>query len=448
MNLIKISSLIAVFAMGLFSFDDTSYYTKSNTKKSFSKSYYNLNNEEIDTFMLGKSFFRIPWVEAPSATTARDGLGPLFDANTCTSCHPNNSQGSVYNKNGKVSRTMVIRLSIPSNNSKEHKSILLKNGFVPAPVYGAQLSINGTRTVPYEGKLHIDYVNKYLTYNDGQTVVLRNPKYSLKDLNYGPLDKNINISIRKAPALVGLGLLEDLSNEEILKNEDEFDSNNDGISGRANKVFNIASKSYDIGRYTYKASAPTVKQQSAAAFNNDMGLTSSYFPKDNCTKYQEKCLNAKKARHAIDVTDQRLDAVAFYLKTLKVPRSKNIDKDGQELFEQISCNSCHVNSLTTKKGMIIKPYSDFLLHDMGEALSDGRSEFKASSTEWRTMPLWGISSYEKTLGKKPDYLHDGRAQSIEEAILWHGGEALKAREAFMALEKEKRNKIIQFIGKL
>lgn len=448
MNLFKTSSLIAFFAMGLFAVDTSSYYTHEKTKKSFSKSYTNLNNEEIDTFMLGNSFFKIPWVEAPSATTARDGLGPLFDANTCLSCHPNNSQGSVYNKNGKVSRSMVIRLSIPSNNSKEHLSILLKNGFIPDPVYGAQVSINGTRKTPFEGKLQIEYINKYITYADGQTVVLRNPKYSLTNLNYGKLGKNINISIRKAPALVGLGLLEDISDEEILKNVDEFDSNNDGISGRANKVYNIATKSYDIGRYTYKASAPSVIQQSAAAFNNDMGLTSSFFPLDNCTKYQKKCLNAPKARDLIDVSDLRLSAVNFFLTHIKMPKNKNTQTEGKILFSQISCTSCHVSSFTTKKGMIIKPYGDFLLHDMGEALSDGRSEFSATKMEWRTMPLWGIGSYEQTLGKKPDYLHDGRARSIEEAILWHGGEALKAKKDFMSLTKQQRDKIIKFIGTL
>ncbi len=439
---------MAFFAMGLFALDNNTYYTKANSKKSFSKSYNNLNNEEIDIFMLGRSFFRIPWVEAPSATTARDGLGPLFGANTCLSCHPNNSQGSVYNKNNNISRSMVVRLSIPSNNSKEHKLLLKKSGFIPEPVYGAQVSLNGTKNVPFEAKLKVLYTNKYVTYKDGQTVILSKPNYSFKDLNYGALHKDTIITVRKAPALVGLGLLEDLSDEEILKNVDEFDKNNDGISGKANMVYSLAVKSELLGRYTYKASAPTVKQQSAAAFHNDMGLTTTYFPNDNCTKYQTKCLNSPKARDAIDVTDFRLYSIDFYLRHLKVPKSKIKEKEGEALFAKLSCTSCHISSFTTKKNMIIKPYSDFLLHDMGEGLSDGRSEFRATKNEWRTTPLWGINSYRKTLGKKPDYLHDGRAKSIEEAILWHGGEALNSRNSFILMDQIKRDKIIKFIGTL
>jgi len=445
---LKIISLVAILATGLFAVNNPGYFTKANTKKSLSQSYNNLNDEEQDSFMLGRSFFTIPWVEAPSATTARDGLGPLFNANTCINCHQNNSLGSVYNKDGKFSRSMVARLSITSNNSKEHQEYLQKAGFIPEPTYGAQISINGTRTIPYEAKLHIDYEDKEVTYPDGKKVVLRSPTYSLKDLNYGPISKDTSISVRKAPALVGLGLLEDLSDEAILANVDEDDKNSDGISGRANLVYSVESNTYKIGRYTYKASAPSVKHQSAGAFVNDMGLTTTLFPNDNCTKAQEKCLDAPKSRDAIDVPDLRLDAVTFYLTHLKVPKSKVRVNEGRKLFTQIGCVSCHVSSFTTKKGIKINPYSDFLLHDMGEALSDGRTEFRASGNEWKTAPLWGINSYEKTIRKKPDYLHDGRARNLEEAILWHGGEAQASKESFMSLEESKREMIIKFIGTL
>ncbi len=445
---LKIISLVAILATGLFAVNNNGYFTKANTKKSLSISYNNLNDEEQDTFMLGRSFFTIPWVEAPSATTARDGLGPLFNANTCINCHQNNSLGSVYNKDGKFSRSMVARLSIPSTNSKEHQEILKKAGFIPEPVYGAQVSINGTRTIPYEAKLHIDYKDKKVIYPDGNIVVLRNPSYSLKELNYGALSKNTSISVRKAPPLVGLGLLENLSDEAILANVDEDDKNLDGISGRANLVYSVESKNYKVGRYTYKASAPSVKHQSAGAFINDMGLTTTLFPNENCTSAQEKCLNAPKPRDPIDVPDNRLDAVTFYLTHLKVPKSKISVKEGKKLFNKIGCVSCHVSSFTTKNGITINPYTDFLLHDMGEALSDGRSEFRASANEWKTAPLWGINSYEKTIRKKPDYLHDGRARNLEEAILWHGGEAQASKKSFMSLEKAQRELLIKFIGTL
>lgn len=435
-------SLVALCATGLNAFNSKYYTTPS--KKAFITPTSLLNNDEIDSFILGKSFFRIPWVEAPSATTARDGLGPLFNSNTCISCHPNNALGSVYNKNN-VSRHMVVRLSIP--NSKTNDSYK-KMGFTPEAVYGAQLSLNGTRTVPFEGKLTIKYTNKYETYKDGQTVILRKPTYSLYDLNYGPLDKNTIISVRKAPPLVGLGLLELLDDEEILKNEDENDLNNDGISGKANIVYSIIHDDYRLGRYTYKASAPTVKHQSAAAFHNDMGLSTSYFPNDNCTKTQIECLSAVKPRDAIDVPDYRLEAVDFYLRHLKVPKMKITQKEGQQLFTDLACASCHTPKLKTKNNLVISPYSDLLLHDMGEELSDGRSEFKADPREWRTPTLWGIESYSKAIGKRVDFLHDGRAKSIEEAILWHNGEAKNAKEAFKNLDKEKREKLINFIKEL
>ena len=448
MKIIKLLSLVAFLATGLFAVNNPAYFTKANSKKSFSKQYNHLNNEEIDMFILGKSFFRIPWVEAPSATTARDGLGPLFDANACISCHPNNSLGSVYNKDGNVSRSMVIRLSIPSSNSKEHKGLLAKTGFIPEPIYGAQVSINGTEETPFEAKLAVKYTNKYVTYPDGQTVVLSKPIYSLNDKNYGEFAPHTSISIRKAPALVGLGLIEDISNEDILKNADEHDMNKDGISGRANWVYSILNDNYTLGRYTYKASAPTVRQQSAAAFHNDMGLTTTMFPNDNCTSSQTKCINSPQARDKIDVPDLRLDAITFYLTSLKVPTSKTHDKKGEELFNKVGCASCHVSSFTTTKGIKIKPYSDFLLHDMGDELSDGRIEFKATKNEWRTSPLWGINSYKKTIGKNPDFLHDGRAKSLEEAILWHGGESKKAKESFMSLNQSQREMLIKFIRSL
>jgi len=435
-------SLVTLSVTGLYAFN-AKHYTPSS-KKAFTKPYSNLSNTDIDTLMLGKSFFKIPWILAPGATTARDGLGPLYNANTCISCHPNNAVGSVYNKKN-ISRSMVVRLSLP--NSKEN-TIYVKNGFTPEPNYGAQLAINGTHSVPYEGKLHISYNNKYITYDDGQSVVLKQPTYTLVDLNYGPLHKDTIISVRKAPALIGLGLLEQISKEEILKNEDINDENKDGISGVANYVYSIKNKAFTLGRYTYKASAPSVTHQIAAAFVNDMGLTSTYFPNDNCTQTQEACLSAPKAMHKIDVPTLRLEAISFYLEHLKVPYVKKTNPQGKRIFNSLGCTSCHLPSLTTASGEIIKPFTDLLLHDMGEGLSDGRSEFKASGREWRTAPLWGINSLQKAIGKKVDYLHDGRASSLEEAILWHDGEAKNSKDAFKKLNEKNRQYLLEYLKEL
>lgn len=445
-------ALIGLLTLSAASELHKSYFTTSKNKHSFSKQINNLNDEALDIAILGKSFFRIPWVEAPSATTARDGLGPLFNANACISCHPNNGIGNLFTKSGEISRSNIIKVGIPSDDSKEHQKMLSKMGFVPDPVYGGQISINGIFGVPFEAKPDIKFEKKEFTFPDGEKVTLKKPIIKLKNLNYGELTHGASLSFRRAPALVGLGLLEMVSDKDILANEDINDKDNDGISGKANIVYSPYKDTYKVGRYTYKASAPSVLHQVAGAANNDMSLTSPIFPNDNCTDTQKECLEAPKGRSIdkFDLPMQRLKAIAFYLKTLKTPIPKETEefKEGKEIFNQIGCVNCHKDSFITSNGIKIAPYSDMLLHDMGEELSDGRVEFKASPREWRTTPLWGIGLYEKTLGNTPNYLHDGRASSLIEAILWHGGEAKSTKDNFINLTKEKRDKLIKFLGEL
>jgi len=454
-----------VLSTGLFAVSDNTqktldkkYTTNIKTKKVFQQQIRGLNDEEQDIFMLGRSFFTIPWVEAPSATTARDGLGPLFSANTCVNCHPNNAIGSVYNKKNQVSRNYISRVSIPSNGSIEHQKMLKYNGFVQEPIYGNQISINGVAGVPYEAKPIIKYENISVSYDDGEVIILQKPlqgvENQLKDLQYGKMDKNANISNRLAPALVGLGLIEQISDAQILKNEDINDKNNDGISGKANRVYNIQSDSYTtIGRYTWKGSAPSVIHQSAAAASNDMSLTNKFFPKENCTDVQVDCHKAPKGENVMekkvfDLPMQRLEAIAFYLKNLKIPKSTITEEEGEKLFANIGCVDCHIPSFKGDNGYQIKPFTDFLLHDMGEALSDGRSEFDADANEWKTAPLWGIGKYKQATKKNPEFLHDGRAKSLEEAIVWHGGEAQSSKKSFMSLSKKQRDSIIKYIKEL
>ena len=461
-SLLLMSSV--VFTTGLLAFSETmqnkldkKYTTTSQTKKVFMKQVGGLNDEEQDSFMLGRSFFTIPWVEAPSATTARDGLGPLFNSNTCINCHPNNAIGSVYNKNNNISRNYVTRLSIPSNGSFEHKKMLQYSGFVKEPTYGEQISINGVQGVPYEAKPVIKYKDITVTYPDGKKVILKQPLQGidnqLKNLQYGNIEKNVSITNRLAPALVGLGLIEQLTDEQILANEDINDENNDGISGKANIVYSVKYKDFRVGRYTWKGSAPSVIHQSAAAAYNDMSLTNFYFQQENCTDSQKECLKGPKGDDVngvktFDLPMQRLEAVAFYLKNLKIPKSNITEKKGEKLFENIGCVKCHTPSFTLSSGYKIKPFSDLLLHDMGKALSDGRVEFKASKREWKTAPLWGIGKYKQATGKNPELLHDGRAKTIEEAILWHGGESQEIKESFMNLSKKQRDLIIKYIKEL
>lgn len=404
-----------------------------------------LDDSEMDSFVLGKSFFRTPWVEAPSATTARDGLGPLFSANTCASCHPKNGKGSVYNNKGHIARSLVTRLSVSTT-----QSINTKMGFTPEPTYGSQLSINAIHDVPPEGKPSRSYSDKTVLLNGNRKVILHKPNYGITDLQYGALSKNAIISQRVAPALIGLGLLEQISDEQLLANEDIDDKNRDGISGKANRVYSPETSKIEIGRYNWKANASKVKHQVAGAMSNDMGLTSPLYPVENCTKLQKECLESPKGRDDFDVPMKRLDAVTFYLKNLKVPQTKQDKeyKNGLSIFKQIACASCHIPTFTLNNGKIIHPFSDLLLHDMGKDLADGRVEFQATGSEFRTAPLWGISVYTQILKNRVNFLHDGRAGTIEEAILWHAGEAEQSKNNFINLSPPKQKVLIDFLERL
>ena len=450
---IILKSLVAIFATGLFAVDSNSKFLSSDKDSSLLlKPFPSLNDEQYDEFILGRSFFVIPWVVAPSVTTARDGLGPLFNANTCVSCHPANGRGTLFNENVE-SRSLVVRLSIDSPSlikSDLHKSLLEKKGFIPEPVYGNQLAMNGIHGVDFEGRVKIDFDEVLVDFPDGEKQILLKPKYSLENLNYGALHEDANISYRIAPTLNGIGLIDLISNEDILKNVDVDDRNADGISGKANFVYSNITKKEELGKYTWKGSVAFLKEQVAGAASNDMGLTTTIFPDENCTKEQEACNKADKPKDAIDLPDERLDAITYYLKNIKTYEAKDSKEynDGLALFEQISCAKCHISSFDTSKGFKISPFSDFLLHDMGEDLADGRVEFKANKNEWRTAPLWGLALHEKINNEKPRLLHDGRARTFQEAILWHGGEAQKSKENYMNLPKEQREKLIKFLEEL
>lgn len=450
-KIILAKSLVVFFTTGLFGFNSSSNFLSNEKNNSLLlKQIDGLNDEQYDKFILGRSFFTIPWIEAPSATTARDGLGPLFNANSCISCHPKNGRGTLFSSDDSTSRALVARLSIKADESLQHKDFLKYKGFVPEPTYGSQLAINGIFNVKFEGKIKIDFEEKELIFPDGEKQILQKPKYSLENLNYGNLHKDTNISYRIAPTLNGMGLINLISNEDILANVDENDENKDGISGKANFVYSTLTNKVELGIYTWKASVAFLKEQVASAAFNDMGLTTSLFLNENCTKEQKECLNAPKAKDVIDLPDERLEAITYYLKNIKsYEATKNKEYyEGLLLFEQLSCSKCHISSFDTKKGFKIEPFSDFLLHDMGEDLSDGRVEFQALQNEWRTAPLWALALHEKINGEKPRLLHDGRARSFQEAILWHGGEAQNSKENYMNLPKEKREKLIKFLEEL
>ena len=297
-----------------------------------------------------------------------------------------------------------------------------------------------------------------MKFKDGESFSLQKPIIKIKDLNYGDLHKDTLFSVRTAQAMVGLGLLEAIKESDILALSDPEDKNADGISGKPNQVWDVKQKKTVLGRFGWKANQPNVEQQSAGAFLGDMGLTTSLFPNQNCTKVQEQCMKAPSGGE-LEVPDDILEKVVFYASMLAVPARRNVeDKNvlrGEELFKDSGCQSCHVAEFTTGNSVLypelsqqtIRPYTDLLLHDMGEGLSDNRPDYEATGSEWRTPPLWGIGLVEK-VNKHTRFLHDGRARNLSEAILWHGGEANESKTSFIEMPKDDRKALLAFLNSL
>ena len=410
-----------------------------------------LTNEERRLFERGDSLFTQNWVTAPASTDARDGLGPTFNAQSCSSCHVRDGRGAPPDPSGEEARLgLLLRLSLPGADPATGAP-------VPDPAYGGQLQDRAVLGVEPEGAIGIDYEVIEGAYGDGTAYELVAPTYRVVDPAFGPLAPDILIGPRLAPQIVGMGLLEAIPAEDILAAADPDDSDGDGISGRANMVWDARAGAEALGRFGWKANVATVEQQAAGAFHGDIGITSDLHPGQNCPPPQAACSQAPDGGHP-ELPDTRLATVTLYTRTLAVPAMRGADeadvRAGWELFEQIGCASCHTPTHRTGAADIaaladqtIHPYTDLLLHDMGEGLADGRPDFGASGREWRTPPLWGLGLIEAVNGVR-FLLHDGRARTVEEAILWHGGEAEAAREAFRLLPAEDRRKLVAFLDAL
>ncbi len=423
----------------------------------YSKPANNLPYSRRDGFFIGNAFFRNPWVIAPSSTTARDGLGPLFNTNTCQSCHVKDGRGEPYVGN-KPKVALLVRLSVNSNNSDRDNSQFIKHGLIPEPTYGGQIQPRAIPGVAAEAKVALEWSETEFKFPDGTSVQLRKPQVILSQLAYGELHEETVLSARAAPAMIGLGLLEAIP-ESTLKSISESQYQSDtGVSGKLNMVWDELQQKTVVGRFGWKAAMPNVKQQVASAFSGDIGITSKIFPEQLCTKAQKECLSAPSGGNP-ELDDEFLDFVTFYSKTLAVPARRDINNQqvmmGEQYFRDIGCNQCHRESIITGidknfpelSRQEIHPYTDLLLHDMGEGLADHSREFLATGTEWRTPPLWGIGLLE-TVNGHTKLLHDGRARNVEEAILWHQGEALFARDAYTNLPHEKRQSLLKFINSL
>jgi len=406
-------------------------------------------------FSVGNSFFRNPWVTAPSSTVARDGLGPLMNTNACQNCHVKDGRGHPPEPGQVNSVSMLVRLSIPARGTADAE-ILRTLGNVPEPTYGLQLQDFAVGNLPPEGRVRVSYREFPMTLADGTVVMLREPSLDIEDPGYGPLHTQVQMSARVAPPMIGLGLLAALDAADIVAREDPEDVDGDGISGRANRVWDVSGGITVLGRFGWKAGQPSLPQQNAAAFNGDMGITSFLFPHEECPWPAAVCEPLSGGSPELEPHLQ--EQVDFYSANLAVPMRRKVNDSqvqlGWQLFVDSGCAACHTPTWTTGPSshewlsqQIIHPFTDLLLHDMGPGLADGRGEFLADGSEWRTPPLWGLGLTEKVSGHT-FLLHDGRARNALEAILWHGGEAESSRDKVRHLPTSKREALLAFLESL
>jgi CxxC motif-containing protein (DUF1111 family) len=397
-------------------------------------------NEDL-LFFSGNAIFKRSWVTINNQDGKNDGLGPTFNANSCSTCHNKDGRGKPLEPGQRFSQGFLLRISEPGeNNYGGPKSV---HG------YGNQIQERANTGVPIEANIDVNYEYISGTFNDGEPYELRKPIYRIIDEQFGSL-QGVLTSPRVGQQVIGLGLIDAISEEDILINQDEFDIDNDSIYGKANIVWNYVTNKTQVGKFGWKANEPTLLQQVASAFIGDMGLTTSIFPDENCPSPQNDCGN-KPSGGSPEVTDRQLNNIMIYSSSLSVPIRRDYDKvnvlNGKKLFRDMKCNSCHKESFTTSnnypanptlQNITIRPFSDFLLHNMGDGLADNRTDYLANGNEWRTQPLWGLGMIQE-VNKHNFLLHDGRARNIEEAILWHSGEAENSKNKYKKTNKRRKN---------
>ncbi len=427
---------------------DTTGYIKN--REAFSTPLSNLNTKRLRAFAFGRRLFRSNWLIAPASSKGLDGLGPTFNRVSCSGCHLKDGRGRPPKSLDEPMKSMLVRLSIPG--------VGVNGGPIPHPIYGLQLQDKGIPGVPPEGRVTIRYRELEGAFADGEIYSLRAPLYEFSELNHGPLGDNSIYSPRVAPAICGLGLLEAVEAIVIEALADPNDSDGDGISGKINRVWNDVTEEQELGRFGWKANVASLHQQVAGAAVGDLGITTSLFPNQNCPPAQTECVSAPNGGMP-ELDDQQLEKLVLYARTLAVPARRNVEEPtvlrGETLFTDAGCASCHTPNLTTGTATAlpeladqsIHPYTDLLLHDMGEGLADGRPDFEASGQEWRTPPLWGIGLVQR-VNMHRFFLHDGRARGLMEAILWHGGESRIARDSVIAMPIADRDALIAFLRSL
>lgn len=413
----------------------------------------NLSLDERFLLAPGRAFFRDPWVPAPATTTARDGLGPLFNAHACVSCHPGGGRG-VLDDDGAPSVALLLRLGRAAGSGIAE----------PDPVYGDQLQTRGlARSAPgavAEGAVDVTWTTERAAFADGTPFEIRRPSWRVVAPAYGPLNAATRASARLAPSLRGVGLLEAIPAAALLAREDVDDRDGDGISGRASRVLDDDGR-IAVGRFGWKAAQPTLRLQVASALRNDLGITSAPRPTEPCTTAEAACLAAPSGANepgGVEITDHLLAHLTHFTATLAVPARARAGAEafdaGRRLFARARCDACHVPSWETGADgdaaaaeHEIWPYTDLLLHDMGAGLADAVGEGDAAPAEWRTPALWDLGRAARD-PRRTSLLHDGRARDVIEAILWHGGEAQPSRDAFVRMSAAERGALVRFLESL
>lgn len=447
------------------------------SSESYSKPSSNLSASRKGSFFIGNAFFRQPWVVAPASTDSRDGLGALFNVAACQSCHIKDGRGHAPMSSEDDADSLLIRLAMPATTDEERAQ--LQNSLIEKvvhPMYGGQLQDRGIQGVPAESRIAVQWTDKPVTFADGHVETLRAPTFHLTNPGYGAFDDEMMVSPRVALPMIGLGLLEQIPDDDIKKQAVDNDSAD--ISGKFNWVMDPQTGKTALGRFGWKAGQTKLLTQNQSAFNEDMGLTSNIRPHESCMPEQTACVNATTGadeqgggKPPVEVNDEVAKFVEFYTRNLAVPHRRNAEDKlvlaGKKRFYDMGCQSCHTPRYQLPKtdddhleqhGQVIYPYTDLLLHDMGDELADrtiagklppkdAQVEFLANSYEWRTPALWGIG-LAQTVDPQATFLHDGRARTLMEAVLWHGGEAEKQKQKVLQLDKQGRAELTAFLQSL
>ncbi|AIB15733.1 thiol oxidoreductase (plasmid) [Azospirillum argentinense] len=380
------------------------------------------------------------------------GLGPTYNRLSCAACHIKNGRGEPPQGPDDALRAMLVRLSVPGEDAH--------GGPKPHPAYGDQINDQSVPGVPAEARVFFTWHERVERLADGTEVPLRAPEIRITDPAFGPLGDDAMTSPRMGPPVFGLGLLEAVPERVVLALA-EAQAREGVVSGQPNRVWDREAGVEALGRFGLKANQPTVRQQIAGAFVGDLGITTRLYPQPNCPEAQDACTAyaAKDEGLQPELSEAMLDTIHLYTLALQPPPRRGVDdpavRRGEAVFAETGCARCHAPSLETAEhpllpglgGGTIHPYSDLLLHDLGDGLADGRPDHRANGRQWRTAPLWGLGLV-PLIADHPAYLHDGRARSPLEAVLWHGGEAQGSVDAVRALPTADREALLSFLASL